>query len=67
MAEEAVVKQERPTLNWDHFVKEKLVNFAETYGLEKLRVDNGLGSKGYIRRDKNNNWVVSVTNEETVD
>lgn len=52
---------------WEEFVEGKLLNFAETHGIEKLNVDNGLGCKAKLQRDKNGNWVKEVTVKEPIE
>lgn len=52
---------------WEHFVEQKLVNFAELNGLEKLQVNNGMGCKAVLKRDKTGNWIASVTVEASIE
>ena len=59
-------KQEFNNGEWENFVNGKLIVFMEENGLEKITVDEGCGRKGRIAKNKNGEFKIQVTFNETM-
>lgn len=59
-------KQEFNNGEWENFVKGKLIVFMEENGLERVNVDDGSGRKGRISKNKNGEFKIQITFNETM-
>ena len=59
-------KQEFNNGEWENFVKGKLIVFMEENGLEKITVDDGCGRKGRVTKNKNGEFKMQITYNETM-
>lgn len=51
---------------WEDFVKGELLVFMEKNGLEKITIDDGNGKKARLGKNKNGEYKVNITYNETM-
>ena len=51
---------------WDAFVKGELMNFLVANHIEKITVDDGAGKKAVVKINRNGEYKVQITSNETL-
>ncbi len=47
--------------NWPHFVENEVIAFFNTYGIEKMSIEDGDGGKAKLTRTRDNGVKVDLT------
>ena len=59
--EEALEPEKVKVKNWSPFIETEVVNFFNTYKLEKMTLEDGRGNKAKLARTKDNEIKVEYT------
>ena len=59
--EEALEPEKVQVKNWAAFIESEVVNFFNTYKLEKMTLEDGRGNKAKLARTKDNDIKVEYT------
>jgi hypothetical protein len=51
---------------WDTFVKGEVMNFLVVNHIEKITVDDGAGKKAVVKINRNGEYKVQITSNETL-
>ena len=58
---EALEPEKVQVKNWSAFIESEVVNFFNTYKLEKMTLEDGRGNKAKLARTKDNDIKVEYT------
>jgi hypothetical protein len=61
-----MMDEENKKLNWAGFIETTVVNFFQLNGLEKLSVEDGMGNKAKLVKQKDNGIRVEYTSITTL-
>jgi hypothetical protein len=61
-----VMDEENKKLNWAGFVETTVVNFFQANNIEKLAIEDGLGNKAKLYRQKDNVIKAEYTSTTTL-
>ncbi|MDA8336262.1 MAG: hypothetical protein M0Z41_14970 [Peptococcaceae bacterium] len=60
------MEEENRKVNWAGFVETTIVNFFQEHNLEKLLVEDGMGNKAKLTRQKENSIRAEYTSTTTL-